>query len=146
MRRATAHRPVELPRRGSEALGRIHRTHIRSRVRLAGFEHDLAGMEQFSGLQIAAAVLETFGEHGVIAAPRDVHAVQLSVPLVEPPLADEHERHRLVRRPTSPVLDDEPTPAPLAAHGIQLARPSSIEREYLIDVFGDRQRDRQRVE
>ena len=102
--------------------------HVRRPVRLAGLQHDLAGMQQLAGLHVATAVGQPLGEQRVVPAPGDVDAVHLAVPLAEAGFAGEHERRGFVRGPTPAVLDEQFALLPVAANGMQLAATSAPRR------------------
>ena len=97
-------------------------------------------MQQFAALHVSTAVGQTFGIHRVVTAPGDVHTPHLAVPFTEADFAGEQQRRMFMRRATAAVLGRPRTTAPRMAHWVQLARPSSVERQQLTRMRGQRYR------
>ena len=131
MRRQRADVTMELLRRGRQTIRGVHADDRGRAIRLAGLEREFARMQQLAELDAPSPVGQVVGDHGVIAAPREVQAPHLALPLAESRLAREHERGALVRRAAEPVLDEPGAHGPRTALGVQLAGPATVEGEQL---------------
>ena len=89
--------------------------HLGRGVRLARLEHHLTRVQQLARLQVAPPVVETLGEHRVVAAPREVHPPHLALPFAEPGLAGEQQRQVLVRGAAAPILGEHRSARPRRA-------------------------------
>ncbi len=115
-------------------------------VRLAGFERDLARVEQFAELKTAATVRQSFGQDRVVATPRQVRSPHRAVPFPEAHRAGEHERRVFVGGAAAPVLEYVRAIRPRHSGRVELPCPTAGERAELSGVLRHRQGDRQRVE
>ena len=124
----------------------MDRDDLGGRVRLARFEGDLAGMEQLAQLDDPPTVGQSLGDHLVVAAPGQMDAPDLALPLAEPGRAGEQQRWVLVRRAAAPVLGEHGAVRPRPPIRLELASVPPVERQQFAGVLGQRERDAQPVE
>ena len=124
----------------------VHGDHLGGRVRLAGFERQLAGVEQLTELYVSSSVGQPFGEDRVVAAPCEVRPPHRAPPLPEIGRAGEDERRVFVGRATAPVLGGVGAVRPRNTHRLELAGPATRERAELTGVLRYGKGDRERVE
>ncbi len=103
-------------------------------------------MQQLPGLHVAAAIRKSLGEHRVVAAPCEMHAMHPADPLAEAAPTGEQQRRVLVRGPAAQVLGDDGTVVPRGPDRVELSGPTTFEAEQLVGLLGQRQADRQRIE
>ena len=117
------------------------RDHLGRAVAGARRQRDLAGLQQFAELEVAAPVGKDLGEDVVVAAPRQMRTPDLPCPLAEGSRAGEHQGDVLVRRAAGAVLGDERPTFERRPVRVQLAGPTPRELQQLTGLRRERKGD-----
>ncbi len=138
VRRQGADVAVIGPARVGEPRRGVGAEHGRRRVGVTRLEDDLARPEQLAGSRDAATVGQSLDAQVGVAAPREMEPPDLAVLLAEPVHTGPGEGRVFVRAASRPVLHVDRAAHERLAVGVQLAAPTTVERDDVDGVRGER--------